>query len=109
MHIYFFEQAITLLTVAGFAGSYEIFPRALPTTGTRYHVIERQITAMLATVLAHFIDPQQDIGAIGLQHHARNADIREQLHHDRSLQIKTTAPTDLIDHLPHAFSDQVYV
>src|SRR5260370_7819947 len=92
MHIYFFEQAITLLPVAGFAGSYEIFPRALPTTGTRYHVIERQITATLATVLAHFIVAQQDIGASGLQHHARNADIADQLHHTRPFQLKATSP-----------------
>src|SRR5258708_14294327 len=98
MHIYFFEQAITLLPVAGFAGSYEIFPRALPTTGTRYHVIERQITAMLATVLAHFIVPQQDIGASGLQHHARNPAICEQLPNDRPFQLKATGPKARIDH-----------
>src|SRR6266487_6447832 len=99
MHVYLFKQMVTFLAITCFTASHQILPCTLSTTRARYHVIECQLAGMLAAILARFIIAQQDVGASGVKHRTRYANISEQLHNDGSFQLKTACANALLNQL----------
>ena len=69
-------------------------------------MVKCQVAAAFATILTGFIIAQQDIRPCGLKRYSRDAHIGEQLHNDRSFQLKTSGLNTLFDQLAHAIVDE---
>lgn len=60
-HIRLFEQTIPFFAIADLAARHQVLPCALPPARAWDDMIERQVTGVLAAILAGFIIAQQDV------------------------------------------------
>src|SRR5258708_18040703 len=102
VHIRIFEVMIPLFAIARAARGHQILPRTLPTARTRDNMIESQFARALPAILAGILIAEQDIGACGLQGHAWNTHIDQQLHDYRALQLQAPGLNTLLDQLADA-------
>jgi len=89
-----------------FAGSDEVFPGALTPTGAGDDVVECQVAAVLATILAGFFIAEQDICSCRLEGDTRYSYVGKQLYDDGSFKLKATSLNALFDQLTDAVIDE---
>src|SRR5207248_1958112 len=82
-HLRFGEGAATLLVVAVAARGDHVLPGVLSATMTRHHVIEREVVATLAAVLAGVVVALKDLFTRQLHDRARPLHVIDETDHGR--------------------------
>src|SRR4030042_662662 len=109
LHAGFLRGPPGFLSSAVHAGADDVFPGVLPSPVARYHVVERQVPALLSAVLAGGLVPVEYLVAAPLVPPVRPPDKLRQPYHRRQLVSagkRVDIAESVLNHLRFALVDQ---